>query len=1022
MRLTNPILDPVRQLQVRCTGKKNIMRPSAKPIYTFVSVFRGQRVETIREVSSDEEIHNTQPRLLWPDDGTDYRIQDDSEDEDDQPGATVNLKLDSSQDEISQSSPPQHYEPLKPEHDLYDDEYDGDCEEGSTRYGEDPVDPLKNIDSTRAHSQDRSRIESQAPLPTFIPASPAFAEHYPHQDDDRDIGNSKRSALEHSNDDGDALPQIETHTSLSITSKAHEDDYRSPEDGNAQCDYLSQDEETVQYSHRPRVQSEIQQGYESLDEKNIRNNYYHRDEDEFQRGYESQEELKVQSDYRLQDADAQYTYQTQEGYEGSIRYAYQPLDDDEEDIQYTYPQQDGNEGKVQRVYPRHDADAEKVQLVYSLQNDTKENVQLEYSPQDGTNEKAQLVYQLQDEEEEEQVYQLQDEEDHHEDQQALDKVEGNTDLQQDIYCTPQALKPQSFKHGHHHAPETDEDDFSENEIIPTPTAHTSSHREVSGDGAVEFSSPSTPPPLDHHQTNNHHSKQPQVIDRGYVSETVIKIQHGQPTPTNHDDQDSDVLYSTTGNAFYADVEGCSKAPARANPRHGPMILSADDDPESENHSDNNDGYTNGNNNNNNNNPNSPTVVETRISLPQTPGAREPRSPINPFIYIPEQKDESEVEKERARRRSEAREKLGYVVRGQKYAISPSLYEQPSSSAKYGPTILWRTEDLEEKSTSGDQFEFTFSYPLEASSKSTVVDENEESPAERVSLLPWPQIIKSELDDASWTLSAEEDILREGTLQTEYEDSREPSFAGPFMASSDQERDEAAGYGYESDSGVLSAVESSQSQPCQNHYQQQQQQRGVVPAVFECPVNDVAGPSDIKKEEEDPKWYRLSKTTITIRADPTEDLTATTFGSGGGAGGESGFRRGYGSSAYGSGEDDSDSGSVENLSFDFDFKARQKHDARSYQHEYVEEHEHELRRKKIDLTMSAAVKHPLDPDTCDFEADSDDEHVCGAFDGCWGIRLPMVGVYYRAEDERSIELVDRIDKVLVLRRRHAPQVV
>ncbi|KAF9956124.1 hypothetical protein BGZ70_010035, partial [Mortierella alpina] len=73
MRVGNLALAPLRRLTgaAQSVLESSQVRPVARSLYTFVGVFRGQRIETLREVSSDEEEHNTQPRLLWPDDGND---------------------------------------------------------------------------------------------------------------------------------------------------------------------------------------------------------------------------------------------------------------------------------------------------------------------------------------------------------------------------------------------------------------------------------------------------------------------------------------------------------------------------------------------------------------------------------------------------------------------------------------------------------------------------------------------------------------------------------------------------------------------------------------------------------------------------------------------------------------------------------------------------------------------------------------------------------------------------------------
>ncbi|KAI8594308.1 hypothetical protein EDD21DRAFT_393803, partial [Dissophora ornata] len=61
---------------------------------------------------------------------------------------------------------------------------------------------------------------------------------------------------------------------------------------------------------------------------------------------------------------------------------------------------------------------------------------------------------------------------------------------------------------------------------------------------------------------------------------------------------------------------------------------------------------------------------------------------NPFIDVPEIRDEKLEEQKRRKRYQESRKNLGYVIRGNKFVFPPSIYEDGSPTAVRGPTLLW----------------------------------------------------------------------------------------------------------------------------------------------------------------------------------------------------------------------------------------------------------------------------------------------------------------------------------------------
>ncbi|KAF9109629.1 hypothetical protein BGX27_007392 [Mortierella sp. AM989] len=62
---------------------------------------------------------------------------------------------------------------------------------------------------------------------------------------------------------------------------------------------------------------------------------------------------------------------------------------------------------------------------------------------------------------------------------------------------------------------------------------------------------------------------------------------------------------------------------------------------------------------------------------------------NPFLDVADTRDVQEISEERHSRRLESRNRLAYVLRGQPYMVSPSLYEYGTPSELYGPrSVLW----------------------------------------------------------------------------------------------------------------------------------------------------------------------------------------------------------------------------------------------------------------------------------------------------------------------------------------------
>ncbi|KAG9319991.1 hypothetical protein KVV02_002407 [Mortierella alpina] len=192
-------------------------------------------------------------------------------------------------------------------------------------------------------------------------------------------------------------------------------------------------------------------------------------------------------------------------------------------------------------------------------------------------------------------------------------------------------------------------------------------------------------------------------------------------------------------------------------------------------------------------------------------------------------------------------------------------------------------------------------------------------------------------------------------------SRWPSCAGPFDAASEQV-----------------GVATEQGSPIQ--------------ATFDFSVGEMPA---LPKAEEEPRWYRLSKSTTTVRTDPREGVSSGTQD----GGRPSGSHRGYGSSTYGSGDEDSDSGAL-NRSFDFEFKPEQP----------LSEATTSRPTKGHGLVILRPEKHRLEPDICDVQDDAGGggggEHACSAFDRCWGRRRPVVGLYYWDDEEWSEDWVER----------------
>ncbi|KAF9951792.1 hypothetical protein BGZ70_000858, partial [Mortierella alpina] len=518
------------------------------------------------------------------------------------------------------------------------------------------------------------------------------------------------------------------------------------------------------------------------------------------------------------------------------------------------------------------------------------------------------------------------------------------------------------------------------------------------------------PPLSARNGND----QPQDIDRGYRSEMVVADMASLPVD---------------GNRYHADGEFMT--PVMDRPRRTRTTPPIADGFESDDESD--DDQTIGNSAN----PSSTSARRAQVNNTQ-------KENHNPFIHIPEPQNAEAIHRERARRRAEARDNLGYVIRGQKYSIYPSLYEESEDPELYGSTVLWPSE------SSRNDAAFTFSCPTAQNPDTIAVDEDDEddnTPAKYgMTLLPIPKrthvisdtsqadssedeqdhhlesssgdslarplqslerpsptivdlfsedttLVETREEDQasqseptiriadSWMGSTKrplEDAQPERASKAHIDASRQPSFAGPFQALKEGPLVERGG-------PALPAFDFSV---------------GAAPAlakVEEAPKWYRLSKSTEEEEEaeEGPRWYRLSKSTTTVRMGSSSSMQE--------GGGSSGSHRGYGSSTYGSGDEDSDSGAL-NRSFDFEFKPVQPLSGSGSRP-----------AKGHGLAIKRAEKHRLEPDPCRLlDDDGSGEHLCSAFEGCWGRRAPVVGLYYwdeEAWEEGRAE--ERKDKRFVL---------
>ncbi|KAF9276719.1 hypothetical protein BGZ68_009830 [Mortierella alpina] len=548
---------------------------------------------------------------------------------------------------------------------------------------------------------------------------------------------------------------------------------------------------------------------------------------------------------------------------------------------------------------------------------------------------------------------------------------------------------------------------------------------------------------------------PQEIDRGYRAETVVVDMASLPN---------------NGNQYCADEEFMT--PVMDRPQRNRTTPPIADGFESDDESD--DYYAMGYATN------SPSTSARRPQLITH------RESSNPFLHIPEPQNAETIHRERARRRAEARDNLGYVIRGQKYLIFPSLYEESEDPELYGSTVLWPSE-----STRNDA-DFTFSCPSAQNLETAEVDEDEDDEAAAakygITLLPIPKRTEfipnasragfSEDEDDHHherssgdslarpfktptrpprtiiDLSAYEDEDADATLAEAYEEdpstessttlrvsegwsgstkrpsediqperaskvlidhSRQPSFAGPFEALVERAPVERGGPQFTFDFSVntMPTLPKPEEEPKWYRLSKSTVTTRVDPReelAFTIPSIDAASgqngaakaeageeAEEEAKAEEEPRWYRLSKSTTTVRVEPREEAMPCRQG----GGGPSGSHRGYGSSTYGSGDEDSDSGAL-NRSFDFEFKPGQP-----------------LSGSTSRLAIQRPEKHRLEPDTCDLRGGGGGggEHACSAFDSCWGTRRAVVGLYHWDDEEwregREEWVEGRKDKRFVL---------
>ncbi|KAF9181832.1 hypothetical protein BGZ50_005297 [Haplosporangium sp. Z 11] len=165
---------------------------------------------------------------------------------------------------------------------------------------------------------------------------------------------------------------------------------------------------------------------------------------------------------------------------------------------------------------------------------------------------------------------------------------------------------------------------------------------------------------------------PKDIDRGYISEKLVMIQHELPR-AEHTHQ----RQRTRTRAHQHDTRG-----KKGNNEE----YSSDEDDKDK---DNVNIYTN-----NGRVPATPRHEYTSASTASTPDyhdlyiAPHSRSPVNPFTYVPSPGEEERLERERQRQRVTSSRNLGLVLRGQKLAMSPTSLEAPSPTTTFGRRILW----------------------------------------------------------------------------------------------------------------------------------------------------------------------------------------------------------------------------------------------------------------------------------------------------------------------------------------------
>ncbi|KAF9571892.1 hypothetical protein EC968_010545 [Mortierella alpina] len=364
---------------------------------------------------------------------------------------------------------------------------------------------------------------------------------------------------------------------------------------------------------------------------------------------------------------------------------------------------------------------------------------------------------------------------------------------------------------------------------------------------------------------------PQEIERGYRSETVIADMAALP-----DD----------GSYYCAEEE--LMTPVIDRPRRNRTTPPIADGFDSEDESD--DDQANG----------SSVNSSSRLSA-RRPQVITRKEGHNPFIHIPEPQNAEAIHRERARRRAEARDNLGYVIRGQKYLIEPSLYEESEDPELYGPTVLWPSE-----SPSNDA-EFTFSCPSALNLGTAEFDEDDDEDDVAASkygmtLLPIPKRRQVILDTSQADSSEDEHDYhqdRSGDSLARPLQSRMRSPRPVIKISEDEDEAATSTEAFEEDpSTQRSAAAANSLLESKRPFEDLQPERPAKICIDHPRPVSFAGPFEVLKERleegkgpilptfdfsmynmpemqpkaaDEPRWYRINKSTITIPLEPQKAL-------------------------------------------------------------------------------------------------------------------------------------------------------